>query len=265
MSKVRKYYNEHISEEDERLLYHAFELPITLHYIGKYIPQGGKILDIACGTGRYAMELVKAGYKLGLNDLAEKNLEITLDRLGDHSMILSTDREDALASGIWSSETWDAILLLGPLYHYPEKEKRLALLRKAFNHVKDGGYVYSGFMNRTQALVYGLKNNPRGIFKKEGAEMLWQRGSDQNFVEGTAYFTNAYFSLPAEIVPLIKESGLTPVHLVGCEGIFGERFELYHKMDKKLQDAWCRFILKYCEEPGMVHCSKHLLSISRKI
>lgn len=264
MSIVEKYYNEHVQAEDNRLNWHAFEMPITLHYIEKYVLNGGKILDIACGTGKYAVELLKRNYLLGLNDLAEKNMELTMHRVSRDSRILYTGRADALESHLWNKKKWDAILLLGPLYHYTDHKHRIELLKKSEESLKPGGYIFAGFMNRNQAMVYGLKNNPEGIFKKDGAYTLWEKGHDSSFIESTEYFKHAYFSKPQEINPLIRESGLVPLHLIGCEGIFGERFELYHQMNKRLKKAWYEFILKHCEDEGMVYCSKHLLSISMR-
>ncbi len=261
---VRNYYNEHVKEEDKRLSHHAFELPMTLHFIEKYLRPGAKILDISCGTGHYAKELLSKGYQLGLNDISDANIELTKERLEGKSGILGIDRNHALESILWNKEDWDAILLLGPLYHMPKIEDRIKLLEMASANVSPGGFVFSGYMNRSQAMVYGLKNNPEGILNAEGARELWDRGTDNTFIEGTEYFNHAYFSKPEEINAEIEKAQLTPIHLLGYEGIFGERFELYHKLDKKLQEAWYNFALSHCEEKSMIYCSKHILSIAKK-
>jgi hypothetical protein len=63
---------------------------------------------------------------------------------------------------------------------------------------------------------------------------------------------------------LIVQTGLEPLHLAGVEGIFGERFELYHNLDEYLQNDWMDFIIQHCEDPHMINQAKHLLSISQK-
>jgi hypothetical protein len=116
-------------------------------------------------------------------------------------------------------------------------------------------------MSRMAALLYGLKNNPEGIKDPEGVIKLWSTGTDETFVEGTRWFTNAYFSFPEEIHPLMNEAGLKPLHLAGIEGIFGEHMDLFHNMEDDLQRKWMDFVIERCEERHMVYSSKHLLSV----
>ncbi len=264
MNRVKLYYNQYVEAEDKRLTNHCFELPLTLHFIEKYLAPGSKILDAACGTGHYAQELLKKGYQVALNDLAEKNIDRTRKRVKNHSNLLFISQSDVMNSRIWKSKSWDSILLLGPLYHLPDENDRISLLKKAKKALKDNGILFCAFMNRTLAMVYGLKNNPEGILSPKGAKKMWQTGSDTDFVEQSEYFNHAYFSFPKEINPLIKQAGLIPLHLAGAEGFFSERFELFHQLPDSLKKNWKDFIIKHCEDEHMIHHSKHLLSVSKK-
>ncbi len=262
---VREYYNKHVKDEDRRLKENEFELPVTLKYIDTYLNAGDKVLDMACGTGRYAHALLQRGYRVGLNDLSDNNIKLTRKRLGDHPDILHTEVSDALESRIWEKEQWDAVLLLGPLYHLINREERLVILRKAASSVKKGGTVFTAFMSRTAGLLYGLKNNAEGILSERGTLQLWESGTDEEFTGGTEWFVNAYFSFPDEIEPLVKEAGLKPLHLAGIEGIFGEHMHLYHGLRNDLKKPWMKFIMDHNEEVHMVQASKHLLSVSRRV
>jgi S-adenosylmethionine-dependent methyltransferase len=263
-NNVRNYYNEHVKDEDARLDEHPFEIPVTLHYISKYLTPGSNIFDVACGTGRIAELILNKGFFLGLNDLSDNNIKLVKKRLNIHRNILFINRSDALECKKWNHLMWDGILILGPLYHLISKKKRLKVLDLAFRHLKPGGIVFSSFMTRSGALIYGLKHNPEGVRYPDGAKKLWETGSDNRFVEDTEWFTNAYFVHPEEVNPLIEQAGLEPLHLAGVEGVFGERFELYHDLDEDLQKAWMDFIIQHCEDPNMLNQAKHLLSISRK-
>lgn len=44
--------------------YHALEFLVTMHYLRKYLPETGKILDAGGGPGRYALELWSGGMTL---------------------------------------------------------------------------------------------------------------------------------------------------------------------------------------------------------
>lgn len=262
---VREYYNTHVTEEDRRLDAHPFEIPMMMHFIDRYLEPGDAILDVACGTGRIADILLKKGFRMGLNDISDENTALVRERLGDHPGLLFVTRSDALENGdMWQDRRWDAILILGPLYHMISKENRLQVLRRAKAHVKPGGTIFSAFMTRTGALVYGLKKNPAGILYEDGVRKLWNTGTDDRFVEATEWFTNAYFAHPEEVAPLIKEAGLEPLRLAGAEGIFGDRFELYHGLDAHLKQPWMDFIIENCEDRHMIHNAKHLLSVAKK-
>lgn len=263
-NEVRKYYNEHVKEEDARLDEHPFEIPVTLNFINRYLKAGDKIFDVACGTGRIAMELLQEGYLLGLNDLSDKNIELVKKRFHNNKNVLFIENNDALESNDWNNMQWDCILILGPLYHMLSKERRVKILKLAYQNVRPGGYVFSSFMTRIGALVYGVKNNPKGILHHDGVKKLWETGTDDNFVEATEWFVNAYFAHPEEVNPLIKQAGLIPIHLAGAEGIFGERFELYHQLEEELKKPWMDFIIEHCEDPRMICQAKHLLSVSQK-
>lgn len=265
MNEVKRYYNNHIFYEDKRLKESPFEIPITLKYIEKYLNPGDKILDIACGTGTYAEILLKKGYQLGLNDLSENNMKLTLKKVKNHPNILQSAVSNALDSDMWEKELWDAVLILGPLYHLTKKEERLQILSNAKKYTKQGGFIFSAFMSRTAAMLYGLKNNPSGIHKDMGTSKLWKTGTDDNFVEGTEWFTNTYFSFAEDINPFIEEAGLKPLHLIGIEGLFGENMQLYNELQPDLKKPWFNFILDHCEDRHLVNYSKHYLSVSQKL
>jgi len=253
-----------MEDEDHRLDKHPFEIPVTMHYLQQYVKPGERIFDVACGTGRIAGLLLDKGYQTGLNDLSDANIRIAKERLQKHPNTLFIERSDALESHGWKRGPWDCVFILGPLYHMISKQKRLNVLTLAKEHLKPGGYVFSSFMTRMGALIYGIKNNPGGIRYADGAKELWETGTDDRFVEATEWFTNAYFAHPEEVNPLIESAGLKPIHLAGAEGPFGERFDLYHKMDKTLQTKWMDFVIAHAEDPHFIQHAKHLLSVSQK-
>lgn len=239
-------------------------MPVTLHFIKKYLPPGSAIFDAACGTGRYGMELLKSGYHVGFNDLADENVRMTRERVKGHKNVLFIERSDARDSEAWIRYPWDGILLLGPMYHIISRKMRVEMLKTAHTALKPGGHLFSAFMSRVGALVYGLKNNPGGILSPHGADKLWTTGTDDDFVEATEYFSHAYFSHPEEIPGLIAEAGFGHLHLAGVEGPFGERFELFNNMEEKLRKAWLDFVIRHCEDPHLMQQSKHLLSVAVK-
>ena len=75
---VEKYYNNNANQEWNRFNtpFPKFEFEATKMLIKKYFPKEGFICDIGCGPGRYALELLKLGYKVTLIDISNKSLEL---------------------------------------------------------------------------------------------------------------------------------------------------------------------------------------------
>lgn len=54
----------------------------------KSVPDGGKVLDVACGTGRYTRELLDHGYKVGGIDISDEMIEHARKvSEGDHNLL----------------------------------------------------------------------------------------------------------------------------------------------------------------------------------
>lgn len=72
---VTKYYCEY--DEWKRLVrnpYHRLEFDTTMHFLKKYLPNNGLLLDAGGGPGRYTIELAKLGYDIILFDLSPRLL-----------------------------------------------------------------------------------------------------------------------------------------------------------------------------------------------
>jgi len=62
MSVIKEFYDTHAEREWRRLFhdaYHRLEFIVTMHFLDKYLPKAGLILDAGGGPGRYTIELAK--------------------------------------------------------------------------------------------------------------------------------------------------------------------------------------------------------------
>jgi S-adenosylmethionine-dependent methyltransferase len=67
---VREYYARDPGREWGRLVrdgYHRFEFVVTMHFLDKYLPRKGLILDAGGGPGRYTVELARKGFSSTLS------------------------------------------------------------------------------------------------------------------------------------------------------------------------------------------------------
>lgn len=130
MNYVEAYYAQY--DEDARFLRksHETEYLTTMHYIQKYLFSGARILEIGAGTGRYSCALAKQGYSVDAVELLPKHIEI-LKRKSKNNSNLHIYKGDAVDLDFIDSDTYDIVLLLGPMYHlFSEGDKSKALPRQ---------------------------------------------------------------------------------------------------------------------------------------
>lgn len=264
---IRHFYDRDIAEEDQRLDDYPFELAVTMQFVMKYLGRGARILDAACGTGRYAEALLEAGLRVGCTDLSDANVQRTSQRLVSKELERRLDfvrQGNALDASTYVGGPWDGILLLGPCYHLPEKRDRVAALRQASTHLAPGGWLYASFVSRMGAFWWGLDHRPEGILEKDGVRTLLAHGTEFNFALPGEGLPNCYFCDPGELTGLFAEAGLAPKHICGTEGPFGGRMSRFHELEQPLRDAWLAFAVEHCEAPIFRGASEHLLVVARR-
>jgi S-adenosylmethionine-dependent methyltransferase len=264
---IRQYYNSIVEEEDSRLETYPFEFEVTIRFIAKYLDPSARLLDAACGTGRYAEALLAAGFFVGASDLADANVRAARELLRGKSFTgrLQFVREsNALDASTYAGGPWDGILLMGPCYHLPERKDRVALLQQARAHLAPGGLLYVSFVSRIAAFWWGLQHRPEGIFEAEGVRTLLISGTEFNFAVPGDGLPNCYFCDPDELETLFADAGLAVQHVCATEGPFGGRVARFHELDRSVREAWLEFIVQNCEAPIFRSTSEHLLVVARR-
>ncbi len=118
---VKEYYNSYGRREWDRLTasaYNQVEYAITMHYLEKYLPKEGLVLDAGGGPGRYAIELARRGYDVVLFDLSPVQLAIAKAEVAklpsdvaEH--IIAFVEGDITDLGAFPTGDFDALVCLG--------------------------------------------------------------------------------------------------------------------------------------------------------
>ena len=105
-------------EEDKRLLskHGNVEFFVTTEYINRYLTKNDRILEIGCGTGRYALHYARKNHRVDAIELMAEHLEVLNNNrlLGDDVCAV---QGNALDLSVYADKTFDVTLLLGPMYH----------------------------------------------------------------------------------------------------------------------------------------------------
>ena len=170
---------------------------------------------------------------------------------------------NALDLSRFPDESFDAVFLMGPLYHLMNEESRLQALREAARVLKKGGCLFSSFILMFGGVIYGLREIPEAI--------LWEK--EQPFYEiaardeGTAMeaFTFAHMTTVRDAKALLAAvPGLRTETVFGQESILAPYRKELAASPKKIRLAWYEYALRYCEKEDYLTHSEHLMIISRK-
>jgi SAM-dependent methyltransferase len=222
------------------------------------LPGRQRILDVGGGTGVHAAWLAGDGHQVHLIDPVPRHVEQA--RQGGITADLGDARDLRFAS-----TSFDAVLLLGPLYHLTDGDDRVRALREAARVAGPDGVVFAAAITRFASLFDGLARellfDPdfRPIVERDLRE-----GQHRNPQRRPRWFTTAYFHHPEELRAELERADLEIVELVGVEGLAG----WLPQLGRRWQDAADRELIMWSArvvetEPSLLGLSSHLLAVAR--
>jgi SAM-dependent methyltransferase len=192
----------------------------TQDILRRLLPLGpARVLDIGGGAGAHARWLATEGYQVRLVDPVPLHVRHA-GAIAGVDAVLGDARWLAEPDGVYQ-----ATLLLGPLYHLPERQDRVTALREAARVTAPGGIIAAATISRYAGLYDTLA---RGRY----IEPEVRRITDAEVVTGVHepfdqdLFTLAYFHHPDEILDEFTEAGLTRAARYAVEGgawLFADR------------------------------------------
>jgi ubiquinone/menaquinone biosynthesis C-methylase UbiE len=238
----------------------------TKEIVTRYLPSApAEIVDIGGGPGVYSAWLAAQGYQVELLDLVPLHVEQARHRFAEQGLeAVRADVGDA-RNLPYASDSADFALLLGPLYHLPDRVDRLAALREARRVVRPGGRVVVAAISRFASLLDGFF---RGFSRDPSFVAIVQEdlssGRHQNPTENSAYFTNAYFHHPQELSEELEEAGFLETDLIAVEGPFWclQNFDEVWSKDE-LREPMLGFLRQIERDSSLMGASAHLLAVGR--
>ena len=262
MTELELYYNKFNEEKRLDSRHGQVEFITSMKYIHKYLnelelrqPKSEiKILDVGAATGRYSVPLAEEGYDVTAVELVKHNLA----RLKAKGSSVKAYQGNAMKLKRFEDNSFDILLVFGPMYHLHEKEEKLKALSEAKRVVKPGGKIFVAYiMNEYSVITYAIKE--RHI--KEGVEngML-----DETF-HCTKKANDLYsFVRTEDIAELNQELDLNRVEIIAADGPANYIRPFLNALDEEEFQYFIKYHLATCERADLLGASGHLVDILEK-
>ncbi len=263
---IKRYYAHKAEEEWGRLERHRTELAVTLRTLTEHLPTPpARVLDCGGGPGRYAIELARQGYAVTLFDLSPDCLQMAQEKAAEAGVTL-TGFEQGTATDLsrFPAANFDAVLLLGPLYHLLEEGTRRQALREVWRVLQPGGLLFAAFISRYAPILYAALYDPTWVAEQaERLETLLATGVLPPRRSGEPEFV-AHYAHPTEVAPLCESEGFEMVTLLGAEGLVSMTEDKVNTLTGKAWEAWVDLNYRLAADPSILGCVAHLLAVTRK-
>ena len=262
--EILKHYEKQV-DEDLRLRQGLGELELlrTQEIIRRHLPPGSaRILDVGGASGIHAEWLLEDGHRVHLVDPLPSHVEQATERLAKYNGF-SAEVGDARTLKA-ANRSYDAVLLLGPLYHLTESADRVTAWSEARRVVTSHGLVFGVSITRYAPLFDGLIGGALfdPAFRALTEENLFT-GQHRNPARDPGWFSTAYFQHPDELAEEVAGAGLRVIELVGVEGLAAWVPELADRWDDPEGKETILFSARAIEsEPSLRGLSAHLMAVA---
>ena len=249
VQEVYQRYNEETRLNKSRAA--RVEFLTTVRYIEKYLTPGAKILDAGAGAGEYSFYFARKGYEVSALELADANIAAFRAKMTDDDSI-DLVQGNAMDLSRYESDSFDIVLLFGPLYHLHEEADKLRCIKEAKRVCKPNGKIFFAFISNDMVILTMQQCQEdylmNGDYNKETFRL-----DDFPFV----------FHTPDHCRELLGKAGIQICHEVASDGASELLQDLVNSLDEASYQQYLRYHFYICEKPEFLGMSNHLLFVGR--
>lgn len=227
------------------------EFLTNVRYIERYLQPGAKILDIGAGAGEYSLYFARKDYAVSALELADSNIAAFRAQMTGQDKI-ELVQGNALDLSRYAENSFDAVLLFGPLYHLHDREDRRRCIEEAKRVCKPDGTLFFAFIANDIVILTMFDSQPdyftNGYYDKESFKLV-----DFPFV----------FHTVQDCRDLLHSCGIRILHEVASDGVSELMQEKINAMDEESYAQYLRYHAYICEKPECLGFSNHLLFVGR--
>jgi ubiquinone/menaquinone biosynthesis C-methylase UbiE len=266
---IREYYVKDSAREWKRLVsnpFHRLEFDTTKHFLKKYLPRKGLILDAGGGPGRYTIELARLGYDVVLLDFVPELLRIAKRKIKKERV---QDRVKQIVEGsledlsMFEDNTFNSVLCLGgALCHLVSRKRRKKAARELVRVAKDEAPIFVSVIGRFAVCINAIV----GLWPEmlEAPSVFRKYSTAGDYLGGWGFAPAHFYSV--EELKKEFEHKTTTLQMVGLEGIYSAHQRRYNQVyrQKKYNKLLWETHLGTCTDPCVVGTSQHFMIVFRK-
>jgi ubiquinone/menaquinone biosynthesis C-methylase UbiE len=215
---------------------------------------------------RYAIELAQRGYGVSLLDVASQLLDKARHAFGVAGLTADAFIEgNARDLSGFPGDSFDAALLLGPLYHIADAAGRLQVLAELKRILKPGGVAIAAYLNTWGLIRTGIADFPNWYRQADTIRSLLSAPSYST--NDLAGFTAAYWSTPTDALREIVTVGFEVITYAGAEGFCGGMWPMVAALAERDPEAYKNVVAvaaETCELPQYRDATDHLHVVIRR-
>jgi SAM-dependent methyltransferase len=233
---------------------------LEAHYTKKQLDllvgKQSSVLELGCATGYYGLYLAdKCRDYLGI-DIVPENVERFSQRISDGNYSnLSVKLGDATYLDFIEPETFDVVLVLGPMYHLPQKDREL-VFKESIRVCKPGGKICYAYVSVLGVYAGACLLYPEQYPNARTNECVLVKGVDD--LRPDLFFETT----PEEIEQSAKKHGLSVIKNVGLD--FWIATNLINNMSEEQFEAWMVLNDRMAESEYCTGLSNHALLVCGK-
>lgn len=252
-------------DEDSRLSadnIRRLEFMTTLTYMNKYINKNESILDVAAGTGAYALYFAAQGNAVTALDITPSYIETLISKAAAQKLNIPAFVNDARDLSQFPSAEYDCVFCMGPIYHLIDPADREKTIAESLRVLKPNGLLFLAYINKYFIFSHLAAQNKQ-FLQEKWYQRIIEKGV-MSSADEDCFWTDTWFTKPGDIEDIAARYNLEIVNHIAQDGVGRLLADEINALRPEEFKRWAEYHIRMCEEPSILGISNHGLLIARK-
>lgn len=247
------YYNKFNEDKRLKTRHGKIEFITNMKYIHELLNkfENPNILDIGAGTGAYSIPLSDEGFNVTAVELVKHNLKV----IEKKNKTIKVIQGNATNLSTLKSNSYDVILLFGPMYHLINNDEKIESLNEAKRLVKSNGVILIQYIMNEYAIIrHGFME--RAIIDAKTNNLI---DDDYHVLSDK---DNLYSYVRLEDIDFYnKVLNFERIKIVSSDTVANYFREYVNKLSDEEFEEFIRYHLSICERKDILGLCGHILDI----